>query len=42
MKAMLDECKDIIYTDTSVKILSALNDESEAQLDALAQELTRE
>lgn len=41
MKAMLESCKDITYTDTTVKIMSALNDESKAQLDALAEELTR-
>ena len=42
MKAMLEGCKDITYTDTTVKIMSALNDESKAQLDALAEELTKE
>ncbi len=41
MKAVLESCKDITYTDTTVKIMSALNDESKAQLDALAEELTR-
>lgn len=41
MKAMLDECKGIIYTDTSVKIMSALNDGSKAQIETLAEELTR-
>ena len=42
MRAMLEGCKEITYTDTTVKIRSALNDESKAQLDALAEELTRE
>ena len=42
MKSMLESCKDITYTDTMVKIMSALNDESTAQLDALAEELTKE
>ena len=42
MKAMLEECKNITYTDTAVKILSALNGESEAQIDALAAELCKE
>lgn len=39
MKTMLEGCKDICYTDTSVKIMSALNDDSRAQIDALAKEL---
>ena len=42
MKVMLEECKNITYTDTAVKILSALNGESEAQIDALAAELCKE
>ncbi len=42
MKGMLEGCKNITYTNTTVRILSALNDESRAQLDALADELTRE
>ena len=41
MKAMLDGCRDITYTDTTVKIMSALNDESKTQLDVLAEELTK-
>ena len=41
MKTMLDGCKDITYTDTTVKLMSALNDDSAAQLDALAEELTK-
>ena len=39
MKAMLGDCKDITYTGTTVTIMSALNEESTAQLDALAAEL---
>ena len=39
MKGMLEKSKNLTYTDTTVKILSALNDESTAQLDALAKEL---
>ncbi len=39
MRGMLDKCKNLTYTDTTVKILSALNEESAAQLDALAGEL---
>ncbi|MBO5402669.1 MAG: flavin reductase [Clostridia bacterium] len=42
MKGMLETSKNITYTDTTVKILSALNDESMAQLDALADELCKE
>lgn len=42
MKDMLDASKNITYSDTTVKILSALNDESTAQLDALSDELCRE
>ena len=42
MKDMLSVCKNITYTDTTVKIHSALNDESTAQLDALCEELCRE
>ena len=41
MKAMLEGCKDITYADASVKIMSALNDDSRAQLGALADELTK-
>jgi len=36
---MLEKSKDLTYTDTTVKIVSALNDESAAQLEALAEEL---
>ena len=39
MKGMLEKSKNLTYTDTTVKILSALNEESNAQLDALAEEL---
>ena len=39
MKGMLEGCKDLSYAATEVKILSALNAESEAQIDALAKEL---
>lgn len=39
MKTMLEGCKDINYTDTSVKIMSALSDDSRAQIDALVGEL---
>ncbi|MBE6604048.1 MAG: FprA family A-type flavoprotein [Ruminococcaceae bacterium] len=39
MRAMLEKCKNLTFTNTSVKILSALNEESEAALLALADEL---
>ncbi|MBR6792083.1 MAG: flavin reductase [Ruminococcus sp.] len=42
MKGMLEKSKNIRYTENTVKILSALNDESSAQLDALADELCME
>ena len=42
MKAMLEDSKDITFTENSVCIRSALNDESLAQIDALAEELCRE
>lgn len=42
MKGMLEKCKNLIYTENTVKILSSLNDESISQIDALAEELCRE
>lgn len=42
MKGMLEKSKNITFTDTTVKLHSALNEESSAQLDALAEELCRE
>ncbi len=39
MKGMLENSKELTFTDTTVKILSALNDESTAQTNALADEL---
>ena len=42
MGEMLSKCRNITYADTTVRILSALNDESSAQLDALANELCKE
>ena len=39
MKGMLEKSKNLTYTKTTVKILSALNGESSAQLIALAEEL---
>lgn len=39
MRNMLEGSKDITLTENNVKIMSALNDESRAQIDALADEL---
>ena len=39
MRGMLENCKSLTYTDTAVKITSALNEESNAQLEKLADEL---
>ena len=42
MKGMLEKCKNLTYAENTVKILSALNEESAAQLEALSDELCRE
>ena len=42
MKGMLEKSKNITYAENTVRILSALNDESMAQLGALSDELCRE
>ena len=42
MRGMFEKSKNITFTDTTVKILSALNDDSTAQLEAMAEELCRE
>ena len=42
MKGMMEGCKNITWTDTTVRITSALNDESRGQVEALAEELTRD
>ena len=39
MMKLLEGSKDLTFTDTTVKILSALNDDSRAQIEALAEEL---
>lgn len=41
MRGMLDECKNITYTQNTVKILSRMNEENLNALDALADELTK-
>ncbi|MBE6614919.1 MAG: MBL fold metallo-hydrolase [Ruminococcaceae bacterium] len=42
MKGMLENSKNLTWAENTVKILSALNEESTAQLNALADELSRE
>ncbi len=42
MKGMLENSKNLTYTENNVKILSALNEESTAQLNAMADELSME
>ncbi len=42
MKKMLEGCKNITYTDTTVKIMSAMNDASKEQIEKLSDELCRD
>ena len=42
MRGMLEGCKSLTFTDTTVRIMSALNEESSSQLATLADELCRE
>ncbi|MBE6577725.1 MAG: MBL fold metallo-hydrolase [Ruminococcaceae bacterium] len=42
MKEMLENSKNLTYTDTTVRILSALNEDSTAQINTLAEELCRD
>ena len=42
MLSMLEPCKNITYAKTTVKILSALSDDSRAQIDELSDELCRD
>ena len=42
MKKMLEGSKNLLYTDTTVSIMSAMNDENKKQIDALAQELCKD
>ena len=42
MRGMLEKCKNLTFTDTTVKILSALNEERGAQLNELANDLCRD
>lgn len=41
IKRMLEKSKNITYTETSVKIMSALNDANKAEIEALADELCK-
>ena len=42
MRGMLEKCKNLTFTDTTVRILSALNEESNNQLNSLTEELCKE
>ena len=42
MRGLLEDAKKITFTDTTVRILSALNEESRAQVEAMAEQLCRE
>ena len=42
MRGMFEKSKNITFTDTTVKILSALNEDSRNQIEALAEELCKE
>ena len=42
MRAMLEKCKNLQYAETVVRILSAMTDENERQISALAKELNKE
>lgn len=39
MKGMLENCKNLVFAENQVKVMSALSDESRVQIDALADEL---
>ena len=42
MRGMLEKCKNLTFTDTTVRIMSALSEDSSTQLASLADELCRE
>ena len=42
MRKMFESSKNLTFTDTTVKILSALNDDSKAQVEAMAEELCKD
>lgn len=41
MRGMLEGCKNLTFTETTVKIMSALSAENRAQIEAMAEELSR-
>ena len=41
MRKMLENSKNLTFADTTVKILSAINEDSQAQMEALAEELCK-
>ena len=41
MKSMLEECKNLEFTESGVKILSAVNDKNLEEIDALAEEILK-
>lgn len=42
MRSMLAECKNLTFTDTTVRILSALNEDSKGQIEKMAEELCKD
>ena len=42
MRSMLEGCKNLRFAETSVRIISAMNDDSKQQIDKLAEELCKE
>ena len=42
MKQLLEPCKNITFTDVTVKIMSAMNDENKQQIEAMAEELCKD
>ena len=42
MREKLTGCKDLVFTDTTVKIMSAMNEENKQQIEAMAEELCRD
>ena len=41
MKGLLENCKDTVFTESQVKILSGVTEENIAQIDALAEEILK-
>ena len=42
MRSMLENCKNITYTENNVRIMSALNEDSKSQIEAMAEELCQD